>query len=105
MIKQGEVAFIKTTGESVFVLDSKYNVEVVEQDGTKVLSVMVKVRRPVAGTDGIRHQIDFFFEAELESLDEQKARFFAEREEVFNKYGKTTPDPRTPDSNPGQSIH
>jgi len=90
MIKQGEVVFVKTTGEAVFVL--RFGPD--DPD-------LVTVRRPVAGQDGIRHEKSQFFSEELESLEDQRKRFMAEREEIVKKYGpKTdelsslTPDPR-----------
>lgn len=70
-----EVAFVKTTGEAVMVM------EYPDSEGRAT------VRRPVQGQDGISHITQQFEYYELESLEEQKARFFAEREEVLNKYG------------------
>lgn len=60
-IKAGEVAFIKTTEEPVFVM------EIVAEDE-------VTVRRPVAGQDGIRHELDLFSIAELETELEHAQR-------------------------------
>lgn len=77
MIKSREVAFLKTTGEAVFVMD----VGVMNEFGN------VKVRRPVQGNSGIAHLIDYFFEEEIESLDEQRKRYIGEREELMKKYG------------------
>lgn len=85
MIKQGEVAFIKTTGEAVYVLDL---VDPSPKFGDKELTVVV--RRPVMGQDGVRHVTDTFYLGELETSSEQKARFQAEREELLNKYGPKT---------------
>jgi hypothetical protein len=82
MIKQGDVAFIKTTGEAVYVLEFH---DPAPKFGDKDLAV--SVRRPVAGQDGVRHVIDEFQFGELESLDEQRKRFMSEREEVLKKYG------------------
>jgi hypothetical protein len=73
-IKAGEVAFLKTTGESVFVL--QYPNETSE----------ATVRRPIAGRDGIDHIKESFRHDELETLEEQKHRFMSEREELLAKY-------------------
>lgn len=92
MIKQGEVAFLKTTGEAVFVLEIN---DPSPKFGDKELTVAV--RRPVAGQNGIQHVEDKFLLAELESYDDQKKRFQAERDEVLNRFGKTN-DQETPKS-------
>jgi len=76
MIKSGEVAFLKTTGESVFVLSFADN------DPS-----IVFVRRPVAGQNGIEHRREQFFLDELESLDEQETRFVTGRKKIMEKYG------------------
>jgi hypothetical protein len=78
-IKNNDVAFLKTTGEIVFVLEDP-------EDGK------VGVRRPVSGQDGIRHIVEVFRVTELETQDEQRARFMAERKAVMEKYGPKTRD-------------
>lgn len=82
MIKQGEVAFLKTTGEAIFVLEIT---DPSPEIGDKDLKVMV--RRPVAGQNGIIHEVNKFQLAELESLDDQQLRFVTERKAVMEKYG------------------
>jgi hypothetical protein len=95
MIKQGEVAFLKTTGEAVFVRSFR---DPSPKLGDKDL--VVEVRRPVMGQDGVRHVVEEFQLAELESLDEQRAKFMAERHQLVEKYGPkaeslpTDTDPR-----------
>lgn len=87
MIKAGEVSFIKTTGEAVFVL----NVATPEpKNCPSLFDTVVTVRRPVMGQNGVRHLEDRFYLEELETLDEQRKRFIAEREEVMKKYGPKT---------------
>ena len=88
-IKAGEVAFLKTTGEAVYVLA----VEPVNEPG----AVLVEVRRPIAGQNGIAHATDCFFIGELESLDDQQARFMSERRKVMDKFGPKTDTPGTED--------
>jgi hypothetical protein len=73
MVKVGEVAFIKTTGEEAFVLNCVAT-------GDK-LGAMYDVRRPVGGQNGIVHLTERFYEAELESREERKKREASEREE------------------------
>lgn len=81
MIKAGEVAFLKTTGEAVFVLTIN------EVLGEGNLGNTVAVRRPIVGQNGIEHDENVFFIGELESLDDQQTRFMAERKAVVEKYG------------------
>jgi hypothetical protein len=92
MIKTNEVAFVKTTGEAVFVISAS------QADGN------VHVRRPVAGQDGIRHVVDEFLPEELESLDEQRARFMAERKEVLEKFGPKADQPNA-SGDPGFGLN
>lgn len=81
MIKQGDVAFVKTTGEAVYVMDfTDPSPKIGDKD------LQVQVRRPVAGQDGIRHQTEYFQLGELETQDEQRKRFMADREEMLAKY-------------------
>lgn len=79
MIKRGDVAYIKTTGEAVFVL------EIYEGEGS-----LVDVRRPVMGQNGISHSVDSFRLEELETFDQQRKRFLQEREDLFGT--KKTPE-------------
>lgn len=81
MISQGEVAFVKTTGEPVYVLTFA------------PVDDFVDVRRPVTTQEGIKHLVDRFHLGELESLEDQRKRFQAEREEVLKKYGPKTDAP------------
>lgn len=78
MIKANEVAFLKTSGEAVFVL---------AKETPEGPTSLVKVRRPVAGQDGINHIVETFSEVELESLDEQRERFISERKRMVENYG------------------
>jgi hypothetical protein len=75
MTIDGTVQYLKTTGEPVFVL-------------SYVTEDKVEVRRPIqTENEGIKHCVEEFFVVELESKDEQKAQFIAEREEIIKKYG------------------
>lgn len=82
MIKLYDVAFLKTTGEAVTVL--AFN-DTSPKIGDKPL--LVTVRRPVAGQNGITHVVESFYLPELETLEEQRAKFIAERQQMVEKYG------------------
>jgi hypothetical protein len=82
MIKQGEVAFVKTTGEAVYVLGFRDpSLKIGDKD------MIVEVRRPLASQEGIKHIVDEFCLGELESLDEQRSRFMEEQKKVYEKFG------------------
>ena len=80
MIKVGEVAFVKTTGEAVLIMGLGIG-------DFPDLGPLFVAKRPVAGQNGIEHKMESFYAAELESLEEQQARFVAERQKVMDKYG------------------
>jgi len=72
MIEPGETAFLKTTGEEVFVL-RVHPLALSEYPGLR--NYKVEVRRPVlTHADGVQHRIEFFFVDELESADERQRR-------------------------------
>jgi hypothetical protein len=100
MIKQGEVAFLKTTGEAVSVLAFR---DPSPKLGDK--SLIATVRRPVAGQDGIQHIEDDFFIWELESIDEQRARFMSENAKLVEKYGPKAESLSPVDPNNGFSSN
>jgi hypothetical protein len=80
----GQVMYLKTTGEPVFVLEHVNR----EVNDKAVPGDWVSVRRPVqTENSGIRHQVEKFRVDELETKEEQKAQFMAEREEIVKKYG------------------
>jgi hypothetical protein len=81
MLKENEVAFLKTTGEPVFILAFRTE----NQWGKDVPCVVVN--RPITGQDGILHKEETFRVSELESLEEQQARFMSERQKVIDKFG------------------
>lgn len=93
MIKVGEVAFIKTTSEAVFVLNEATN----NRPSTPSFKTTVLVRRPTAGQDGIVHKEEIFYTEELETLDEQRKRFMSERKDVIEKFTSAVPsdDPQS----------
>jgi hypothetical protein len=96
-IKAQEVAFVKTTGEPVIVLEYP-----LVNRSLNSTSDTVRVRRPVNGKHGISHNVDYFESFELESLDEQRKRFISEREEMVRKFGPT--NEHIPSENTGFSA-
>lgn len=98
MIKQGEVAFVKTTGEAVTVLD------IVTPSNTNWDS-KIQVRRPIAGQNGIQHVQELFYSYELESIDEQRARFMSENAKLVEKYGPKVESLSPADPNNGFSSN
>ena len=77
-IKAGELARLKATEESVFVLSLNTT------EGTAT------VRRATGGQDGIRHEVEDFTLAELETPSESRARIAAEQMELRNLFQKPT---------------
>lgn len=92
MIKAGEVVFMKTTGEPMFVLGI---------DAANSQFGDVKVRRPLFGQNGTSYHVDYFFAAELETSEAQKQRMLIEQEEMNARYRKVL-NSATPVANPGQ---
>jgi hypothetical protein len=82
MIKQGDVAYLKTTGEAVYVL--------VYPGGVTDVSV----RRPVMGQNGIHHDVEQFTIGELETRDEVKVRMQQENDELYQRFAPS----KIPDS-------
>lgn len=97
-IKAGTVAFMKTTGEPVFVLaitdtphivftgyelDKKGALDYKRPKNTEVSPVTVYVRRANHSNEGgTYHGTETYTLQELETQEEQKRRFIAEREEL-----------------------
>ena len=79
MIKQGELARLKTSGEDVYVLDINTDA------GTAV------IRRPTVGKNGIEHHTDTFTLGELETPSEQRARTMSEQLEIQKMMGIMKP--------------
>lgn len=86
MIKPDDVAFIKTTGEAVFVL------RFFESDEWDQTVSNVDVRRPIMGQKGCKHVIETFRVAELETLEEQREKYLAEQEERVKRFTKPSAD-------------
>jgi hypothetical protein len=89
LINPNTTAFIRTTNEEVFVLE--------------VANDTVKVRRPVQTTEGIKHIVDEFTQAELETLETRVLRNYAEQkllkeqiEAMESSEGKDTPNAPLP---------
>jgi hypothetical protein len=78
MIKAGDVAHVRTTGEPVYVL------EVAEGNAS--------VRRPIMGQDGVRHETETFSLGELQTRDEQRDEQAATTREIYEKFGPKVSD-------------
>lgn len=90
MIKANEVAYLKTTGEAVFVL--------------AIEDKEVSVRRPVFGQEGNTHRVEQFLLAELETAEDQRIKILKDRQEMFDKYGSKASDlPSTTDAGFGSN--
>ena len=75
MFKPGDLAYLKTTGEKVVIIDSNAT--------PNTVASRYDVRRPVATKDnGLIHSEDTFNDFELETFEEQLKREFADMEKV-----------------------
>lgn len=109
-IKAGTVAFVKITGEPTFVLSiverasSHYTGEYEKKEGRddferpiyQVVSGPTAICRTASiGNSGTHYNVKSFTLPELETIEEQKKRFIAEREELrahfTNQNGASTP--------------
>ena len=75
--KPGDLVLIKTTEEPVIVLET-WTVSHGEWFGKLPSNTQLRVRRPVAGQNGISHQIDNFFLEEVEFPNDRSSRLRAE---------------------------
>jgi len=71
-IKINDVAVHKITGEEVWVLQINHCGEIERANG--MLDDAVQVRRPTQTNDGVKHLVEWFHAAELESLEDSYAR-------------------------------
>lgn len=75
--KSGTIAFVKTTEEPVFVLGVSKNAG--QLDSVPDLSDdVVRVRRPLATTEGLKYQYYDFYAEELESAEDKHQRYYNE---------------------------
>jgi hypothetical protein len=72
MITQGQIVFVRTSEEPVFVL-RVYDVKA-EDSLTGAPAQAADVRRPVATEDGTMHLLDTFLVDELETYEDQLQR-------------------------------
>jgi hypothetical protein len=85
-IKSGDVAFIQTSQEPVFVLNIGPGTSL--QQYPQLTGTVATVRRPSEGEQGIRHSIEYFAIEELESLASRQVRQIKEMEEMQNAFEK-----------------
>lgn len=83
-IKAGQVVYVQTTGEKVFVIGPAVKEDVTleaPKEGFRA-DQEVLVRRPIATRDGITYEERSFYAAELETAEEQVTREFEELSNV-----------------------
>ena len=86
MIRVGEVAFLKTTGEPVFVLDIIKDGEGYHPTAPKLGGQLAMVRYAMVAKDAINHTIKYFYVEELESFDEVQEKRLARQGNVENLF-------------------
>lgn len=80
-IEVGDVVYVRTTDEPVFVVSIDTDAELPGQvDTQKFSGTIVTARRPVLTEQGIRHDFDQFLIEELESRSDKEQRVFSEME-------------------------
>lgn len=84
MINEGQTAYIKTTGEEVFVLAVQENKRALPE-GSSLSGQIAVVRRPVAGENGCFHNIDSFCIEELETKESRMERHLSNQREFENR--------------------
>lgn len=85
-MKIGETRVIKTTNEEVFILGIG---DGGQEPVTEALGQVITVRRPLLTDKGVIHQIETFYEAELETVEERIQRDYG-RQQMLTKqvFGK-----------------
>ena len=85
IIKAGTIVYVKTTDEPVFCLEvTKRPTAMPEYP--ELSGVFARVRRPIAGENGIAHLIEFFTVEELETAEAGQNRKLSEMEELRAKF-------------------
>ena len=79
MIECGSTAFLKTTGEEVFVLGIGDATSL--PIGSTLTPKVATVRRPVMGENGMFHMVEQFYLEELELKEDQLVRKLEEQRE------------------------
>ncbi len=97
--KPGDLVLIKTTEEPVIVLAVR---TFTEEEAAKLAAydtgnmpsrTMLTVRRPVAGQDGISHQIDTFYLEEVEFPTDRSKRLREEYSQMVAEKAASEPSP------------
>lgn len=78
-LKAGTQGFLKVTQEPVFVLEIRDGNATQRYPGLSGKVAMV--RRPTAGDNGVRHEIEFFTVEEIESVEDSQKRTISEMQE------------------------
>lgn len=95
LFKNGEVAYVRTTEEPVFVISI--------EGASAEKPTIVTVRRPVKDESGVRHVVDYFFADEIcvydELLEQTASRAVSDRTmelKVRQKMNEMETQPATP---------
>jgi len=83
--------FIKITEEPVYVLDIREGMAA--QKFPQLSGQVAVVRRPIAGEQGVRHDIDFFTVEEIESVEDNQNRKVSEMSELKARFNAQAEQP------------
>ena len=107
--KPGDLVLIKTTEEPVIVLETRI---LSQEDSLKLAGggygnmpsrTLLQVRRPVAGQNGISHQVDTFYLEEVEFPADRTSRLRAEYNAM--QVAEKTAEPAAKDPESKSSIN
>ena len=74
----GDLMLVKTTEEPVIILEASPAANPSVNGISGLSGIRLRVRRPVSGKDGIRHEVSEFFLEELETPIERTRRLHAD---------------------------
>lgn len=95
-MKPGDVVFVKTTNEEVFILGLTGNRELPFPDEIGPFSgTTAIVRRPSIGQGGVTYVLDFFLIEELESLEDRVRREKSQQDRVRKTMEELTGEAKT----------
>lgn len=96
MIHVGEVAFLKTTDEPVFVLDIIKDGEGYHPTAPKLGGQLAMVRYAMVAKDTISHIIKYFYVEELETLEDRALKQKKQKQNIEDLFANVDDD-KTPD--------
>lgn len=89
-IKIGSQVFIRTTEEPAFLLDIREGNAAQKFPGLS--GRVAVVRRPTAGENGVRHEIEYFAVEEVESIEDNQNRKVSEMAELKARFQSRAED-------------